>query len=218
MTPRFAAAVGVAAVVAAICLFSFGSDRRVVGTNTIAPMISVELLPEKPVCERTEDVPAGAGVVRVRAERKTTANRGSEPSSIAGLRVELKDSRGRISAGTVFGPREGLIEVPMRPATRAAPEARVCVLNLDTDSLLLFGEQKRPFEGATQAQREVRVGLTFLEDEPSTWFSRAGTIVSRFGYGHAGWVGGWAIWFAGILAIAASMLALWQTVRAASGE
>jgi hypothetical protein len=220
MRPRYAVAAGIAAVAAGVALFLLSSERRVIGTNTIAPLVSaVYLYPNATVCERISHVPSGAGYVRLRIELARTAVEGSEPSaSIRGIRVILSDSRGRISFGSALGFREGVIEVPLAREIRRATDARLCIRSLDSRQLVVFGEEKKPFAGAPPAKREDRFGVIFLQPDGSSRLARAETIVKRFEFGHAGAIGGWALYLAALLALIASGIALWLVARTVPRE
>jgi hypothetical protein len=222
MRTRYAVAAGVAVVVAAVAIFLASSERRVIGTNVVAPLYgAVALTDEQAVCERAPHVPAGAEYVRLRVELTETVIEGSEPSaSIRGLRVALSDPRGPIAKGTVRDFREGPVEIPLSRETRRAREGRFCVRGLDRRLLSLFGERKRRFKGARPPRLQGgprryldRFAIAFLQAEPSSRLARADAVADRYRFGHAGGVGGWALWVAGLLALAASALALWLVVK-----
>jgi hypothetical protein len=221
MRTRYAAAAGAAAVAVAVGVFLLIPHHPIAGTNTIAPLNPVVGLGGgKSVCEEVPRLPSDAGSVRLRAARGTpvevyAADRNtSRFDSIAGLTVTIEDRRGgRISSGTVRDVDSGKITVPLRPVPPAAAPVRLCVSNLDRQVVSVFGELKRPFPGAPLAQQEPVVGMTFLEAESQTWLSRLTTIARRYGYGHAGILGSWALALAGLLAVALSALAMRQIVR-----
>jgi hypothetical protein len=211
----YAVAAGVAAVIAAVAIFLLHSERRVIGTNTVAPLYgAVTLFPEKAACETIKRVPAGAGYLRLKVQLTETVVEEADPSaSIRGIRVALSDPRGRSTSGVARGFEEGPVEVPLASETRGARSARLCVRSLDRRLLTLFGEQKRPFPGAPAEKRDERFAIAFLQPEPSSRLTRADATGKRYEFGHAGLVGGWALWAAGVLALAAAALALWLVAR-----
>ncbi|MGH2957770.1 MAG: hypothetical protein ACRDL6_12340 [Solirubrobacterales bacterium] len=211
----YAVAAGIAAVIAAVAIFLASAERRVIGTNTIGPLYAaVSLFPERPVCERVKRVPAGAGYLRLRVELTESIVKGAGSSStIRGIRVDLADSRGRLASGVAHDFEEGLIEVPLSREGRAARNARLCVHSLDRRLLSLFGEDKRPFPGAPPDKWEQRFAVTFLQSDPSSRLARVDTVAERYELTQGGLVGGWTLWLAGLLAVAASTLALWLVAR-----
>ena len=215
MRVRYAVAAGVAVVIAAVSVFLLHSERRVIGTNTIAPLYgAVPLLPEKPACERVKRVPSGAGRLRLKVQLTETLVEGTDPSaSINGLRVTLLDAPNRATSGIARDFTEGSVEVPLARETEGASNARLCVHSLDPRLLTLFGEQKRPFPGAPVDKRDERFAVAFLQPEASSRLDRADAVVKRYEFGHAGLVGGWALWLGGLLALCASGLALWLVAR-----
>jgi hypothetical protein len=212
MRVRWAAAAGIAAVLAAIAIFLSGSDRRVAGTNTIAPFISIETVKRLQACQRVPHLPGGARFVRFEAR---TAS-----GEIEAMRVVIGDRRGRlISEGGVRDVPDGEeVDVPLRPETKGASRALVCIYNRGREPIRLFGENKRPFKGADVSLWRQMIAMTFLEPEPSSWFARRDLIVDRYRLGHAGAIGEWELWLALLLALAASGLALRLVSVAALGE
>ncbi len=218
MRRRHAVAAGIAVVLVPVALFLLSSERRVIGTNTIAPLYAaVNVFPDEQACEQLKRVPAGAERVRLRAELTETVVEGSDPdSSIEGIRVALGDSSGRISSGEALGFREGEVEIPLdqpTPSRGRSGRSRICARNLDQRLLTLFGEEKKPFKGAPPAKRDHRFAVSFLQGEPTRQLARAETVERRYEFGHAGFIGGWGLWLAGLLALAAGGLALWLAAR-----
>jgi hypothetical protein len=199
---RYAAAAGAAAVATAIGFFLFLPHHMVAGTNKVAPLAPV--VHQKPgtrVCTQVDDLPAEAGTVRVRIA--------SERSSV--LRVLIADARGRIGAGTAEDAGSGNVSVPLSRPTRATPKARLCILNLTRKAFTLYGES--PVRGGTPRPTP---GIAFLDADSSNWFSHLGEIETGYGYSHVGAIGSWGVWAAGILAAAASLLALGLICRKTS--
>lgn len=215
MRTRYAVAAGLVAVIAAVAISLASSERRVIGTNTVAPLYAaVTLLPEKPACERIKRVPAGAGYLRLNMQLpETVVKEADRSSSIDGVRATLADSRGTLASGVARGFEGGPVEVPLLRETRGARHARLCVRSLDRRTLALFGEQKRPFPGAPLEKRDERFAVTFLQPEPSSRLARADAAPKRYELGHWGLIGGWGLWLAGVLAVCASALALWLVAR-----
>jgi hypothetical protein len=201
MPIRYAAAVGIAAVVAAIGAFLLIPQHLILGTNKIGPIVPViDLEAEAQACERVPSVPAGAGFVRLGVGQ-------TEPAT---LRVLLEDSGRPIGSGTATDVVGGTVAVRLDRPTPAAANARLCVLNLGGGPVSLFGEP--PLRNGV---RVPTMGITFLEAGSSSWLSRLGEIETRYGYAHAGAIGTWAVWVAGFLAAAAAILAFGLMTREA---
>jgi hypothetical protein len=201
MPIRYAAAVGIAAVVAAVGAFLLIPQHLILGTNKIGPIVPViDLGPEAHACERVPSVPAGAGFVRL----------GLGQTEAGALRVSLEDSGRPVVSGTVADVDGGTVAVRLDRPTRAATNARLCVFNLGERPVSLYGEH--PLRNGV---RVPAVGITFLEAGSSSWFSRLGEIETRYGYAHAGAIGTWAVWVAGLLGAAAAFLAFGLMTREA---
>lgn len=194
MRVRYAAAAGAAAVATAIGFFLLLPHQMVAGTNKVAPLAPVvDQKPGTRLCTRVDDLPAEAGSVRVRIA--------SERSSVLG--VSIADARGRIGAGKAEDAGSGNVSVPLSRPTRATPKARVCILNSTRSAFTLYGES--PVRGGTPRPTPA---IAFLDADSSNWFSHLGEIETGYGYSHVGAIGTWGVWAAGILAAAASLLAL----------
>jgi hypothetical protein len=196
-----AAGAGAILIALAVALVASDSERRVAGTNLIAPLNpTVEVRPGGSACQPVKNLPGGAGYARVRAD----AGGGEiEP------RISVTESGRPLSFGESAGP-EGAIEVPLEPVTRPAALARVCVANRGGEPMLLYGERKRTRGGGFA----YLYGVSFLEDEPSSLLTRADVAAQRFGNGQAGWLGAWAMWLALALAVAAAGVGMVVALRA----
>lgn len=213
---RGAAAAGIAAVAAAIGAFLLIPHQMIAGTNKISrfgPAIPLHL--QRPHCEPVSSVPSGAGFVRLGVVRANPAEaltaRGdfSSLGSVPGVGVSVADGEGPISSGFALDFDSGTVDVPLERPTRTAEHARVCVANLGERVLTLYGEGKRQRDGTIRRT----LAVTFLDSDSSTWVSRP--VLTRFRFGHAGAIGTWALWLAGLLTCAASALALWLMVNRA---
>jgi len=212
MRVRWAAAAGIAAVLAAVVIFLSGSDHRIRGTNTVAPLISIRTLKVSPACYGVAHLPGGASYLRIRAEARS--------GEIDRLRAVIGNRRGNlISEGVVRDVPSGRrVDVPLQPETRGAGDALVCVYNRGREPLILFGENKRPFKGAPVERWNQELAMTFLEPEPSNWWARRGLIADRYRLGHTGVVASTGFWVAIVLALAAATLALRLVAISAAGE
>jgi hypothetical protein len=196
-----AAAVGALLIAAAVLVAAVHSERRVAGTNLLAPLNpTVEVRPGGRACELIRHVPAGAGAVRLRADG------GGEVA----LRVGVSKggrvlNRGRAEAD------DGPIVIPLEPETEAVAGARLCVANAGSQAALLYGERKRGSEGP--GDYRYRFAVTFLEAESSSLLTRADVVAQRFGNGQAGALDSWALWLALLLGLAAGALAIATVLR-----
>lgn len=210
MRVRYATAAGIAVIVVAVGAFLFIPAKRVIGTNNVHPFLPViELAPGEKACDTVAEVPGGTGGVRLRAE--------SEGGAVDGLRVKVTGSPKQRSVASVSGGANGVLSVPVRPAARGAAPARLCAADAGPRPITIFGEFKRP-DGekirGLATLRNVRVpSFVFVEAEGSTRFSHKGKVLELFGFGHAGWIGKWALWLAGLLATTAAALAMWRVTR-----
>jgi len=226
MQARRAAVAGTVAIAATVGAFLFTPEHRIVGSNTVAPFIPVSDLggERQQVCQEIPRVPDGAGFVRVRAAADSVAEvgaAGGDPSGfgpIADLRATIGDSRGPVTSGAVRDQDSGTIVIPLSPETTTLTDARLCVSSEDAAPLALFGELKRPIPGVPLDRREPAVSVTFLGRDSETWFSRLGTIETRYGYGHAGAIATWGVWLSGLLAGLAALLSLWLATRGGRRE
>src|SRR5512144_377027 len=202
-----AAAAGVLIIVAAIVAFSLGRHPVVAGTNGVAPLSgTLSAPPGGSTCQPVLRVPAGAD--RLRMVMNTDVQ--------VGIQAVITDAAGEIAAGSA-NAHAGEINFNLSPPTRAAHAATVCFSNLGRQRVTFSGEHVRVRgpSGRLLARTTPVASVVFIKPGTSTWAERAGTIIKRCSYVQAGPFGTWALWVAGVLAIAAVALGLWQLIAPA---
>jgi hypothetical protein len=216
MAIRYAAAAGVAAVVAALGAFLLIPHHKVLGTNGIArlgPFLPVD--PGKSQCERVPNVPAGSGYIRIGAVSADPAaaldarKDFSRFGPVHRLRVTVGPARAPIASGTVTDADSGTIDVPLDHPAKGTARARVCVSNLGDDVVTLYGEGKHLGAGPPVPV----LAVTWLDSGSTSWLSHPGVILSRFRDGHGGAIGAWALWLATALMLLAAGLAFWLMLK-----
>jgi hypothetical protein len=204
-----AAAAGIVLIAAAVLVFLLGKHPVVAGTNTAAPVIpALPLSGGETRCQAISRVPARTTHVRVVVD------------SMAGppgrLRVIIYGA-GRVFAakgGTRVNP--GGVVIPLVRRTGAVHPGTLCIAYLGRGRVVLAGERKRvPRDFALPGQeRRAVASAVYLRPGLESWGGRREVIIDRFGNAQAGSFGGWAIWAAGGLALAAGLLTLcWLVFR-----
>jgi hypothetical protein len=212
MPIRYAAAVGVAVIAAAVGAFLFIPQHPIAGTNNLArlnPVIALD--PRTPWCQRLPSVPSGAGYVRIGVARGSPATAAkvndarSTLGRVGGVGVSVTAAGAPLDFGSAFDFDSGRVDVALARPTEPASKGRICVSNLGGGTVSLYGEQKKRPDGTS----EGRLAVTFLDAQSSTFFSRLRLIARRHGYAHAGAVGSWALALAALLMALTAALALW---------
>lgn len=200
-----ALAAGLILIAAAVLAFASSSNPPKVGTNAVEPSEpSVFLGPRTQHCQRVSRVPAGASRVQVIVTRLIEGARR--------LRVEIIDRGHPVSSGTqLVVPVVNRIRV--HPHTPAVHRARVCFSNPGKGRIAISGGPKRPPGArAGDGERRLVASLFFLRHGSASWVSQTGAIADRYANAQTGPLGGWSIWAAALLAIAAAALAIWSVV------
>jgi hypothetical protein len=200
-----AGAAGVIVIAAAVLAFALSSNPTKAGTNTVEPAVpSVFLGREAQHCQRISRVPADANRVQVIVTRLTEGARR--------LRVEI-DVRGRpVSSGT-----QQVVPVVNRirlhPHTPAAHRARICFSNPGKGRIAISGGPKRlPGARGKNGEKRPVASVIFLRHGSASWVSHTGVIADRYANAQTGPLGGWSLWAAALIAIAAAALAIWSLV------
>jgi hypothetical protein len=200
-----AGAAGVIVIAAAVLAFALSSNPTKAGTNTVEPAVpSVFLGREAQHCQRISRVPADANRVQVIVTRLTEGARR--------LRVEI-DVRGRpVSSGT-----QQVVPVVNRirlhPHTPAAHRARICFSNPGKGRIAISGGPKRlPGARGKNGEKRPVASVIFLRHGSASWVSQTGVIADRYANAQTGPLGGWSLWAAALIAIAAAALAIWSLV------
>jgi hypothetical protein len=202
-----AAAAGAILIAAAIFAFSVSSHPVIAGTNDVEPITPTVSIPGGgQSCQRISRIPRGADRLKLLV---TFLEGGANH-----LRVKISDPRGLASAGDLkpVSPGERLIQ--LRPRTRAAHRGTLCLINPGQGRIWIGGDLKRaPAQPkGPQGQKQNVASVIFLRPGSSSWVAQTGTIADRYGNAQTGPLGGWSLWLAALLAIAAATIAIWSVV------
>jgi hypothetical protein len=201
-----AAAAGAALIVAALLTFSLSSRPVVAGHSAVEPVrTAVYLATGSRQCQTVSRLPAGADRLQLRVNHVTGGARV--------LRVEISDRRGPIAAADVKPAAEGEAVVRLRPRTREAHPATLCFSNPSRGQINLGGDAKRAPAGPKgKFQKPLVASAVFLRPGSSSWFAQRNLIAERYANSQTGVTGGWSLWIAGLLAVAAILIGLWAVL------
>jgi hypothetical protein len=200
-----ALAAGVILIAAAVLAFALSSNPPKAGTNTVEPSVpSVFLGRGAQHCQRVSRVPAETSRVQVIVTRLTEGARR--------LRVEVTKRGNVVSSGT-----QQVVPVVNRirlhPHTPAVRRAQICFSNPGKGRIAISGGPKRlPGARGRNGEKRPVASLIFLRHGSASWVSQTGTIADRYANAQTGPLGGWSLWAAALLAIAAAALAIWCVV------
>lgn len=201
-----AAAAGAVVIAAAIIGSSLHSGPVTAATNNVEPDLPSIFLEGPPQCQRVSRIPRGADRLRLLVTYVTGGARH--------LHVEITDRRGPVSTGDLKPVRQGEELVRLKPRTRAAHRATLCLSNPGQGKIVIGGGAKRvPNSGLGQsAKKRFIASAIFLRPGSASWFSQTGNIADRYANAQTGPLGGWSLWFAGLLAIVAAAVGLYSVV------
>jgi hypothetical protein len=205
--PRLAAAaVGAVLIAAAIIGSSLHSGPVTAATNSVEPEAPSVFLEGHPHCQRISHVPRGADRLKLLVTYVIGGARH--------LHVAITDRRGVVTAGDAKPVSEGETLVRLKPRTRAARRATLCLSNPGEGRIVIGGAAKRiPKSGLGKtAQKRFIASAIFLRPGSASWVSQTGNIANRYANAQTGPLGGWSVWFAALLAIAAAAVALFTVV------
>ena len=200
-----AGAAGVILIAAAVLAFAVDSNPPKAGTNTVQPVFPSVFLGRKAQhCQRVSRVPANTTRAQVIVTRLTEGARR--------LRVEITRRGHVVSSGT-----QQVVPVVNRirlhPHPPAIHRAQICFSNPGKGRIAISGAAKRlPGARGRDGERRDIAGVIFLRHGSASWASQAGAIADRYANAQTGPLGGWSLWFAALLAIAAGGLAIWSVV------
>jgi hypothetical protein len=162
------------------------------------------------ICQRAELIPAGTGAVRVWLR---TTGRPGPALALRATSGRTTVARGRLAAGW----SGETATIPLRPVARVQQPARLCVMVGAEASVTLAGEASAdpsagPPATASGSELRGRLRIEYLASEHHSWWSQAGTIARRIGFGRAPGGGSVAV-AAALLMLAAASLGLRQLVR-----
>jgi hypothetical protein len=208
MRARLAAAVaGTILIAAAILAFSLSSHPVIAGTNTVEPVTpSVFVEGGQPQCQRIARVPAGAD----RLKLLVTFVTGGAHS----LHVEITDPRGTVSTGDLNPTRPGANLIELKPPTRAAHAATLCLSHPGSGRVIIGGDLKRSAgePKGLEAKKHGVASAIFLRPGSSSWVAETGTIADRYADTQTGPLEGSRVWLAALLAIVAAVTGIWSVV------
>ena len=203
-----AAAAGAILIAAVIVAFSLRSHPVVAGTSGVEPVRPTLFLggatPRQ--CQAISRVPRGADRIRLLV---TFLEGGARH-----LHVEITDPRGVMAAGDLAPARTGYRLIKLRPLTRAAHPATLCLSNPGHGTIVVGGDAKRVMESATgrKSEKQGIASVAFLRPGSSSWVAQTGAIADRYANSQTGITGAWSLWLAVLLAITAALLGLWSVV------
>jgi hypothetical protein len=198
-------------IAAAVLAFGLSSNPPKAGTNTVEPLVpSVFLGRGAQHCQRVSRVPADANRVQVIVTRLTEGARR--------LRVEIVRRGQPVSSGT-----QQVVPVVNRirlhPHTPAVHRGRICFSNPGKGRIAISGGPKRlPGARGKNGEKRLVASVIFLRHGSASWVSQNGAIADRYANAQTGPLGGWSLWAAALLAIAAAAVAVWSLVFRPEGR
>ena len=188
---RAGAAIAATLVVAVLVIVLSSSGRRLADTNARVNVSGVQLrlLAGERRCQ-TQDVPSGAGVVRL-----------FSGPFVGPLEVTIvKDGRPVSSGRAASASAEGPVEISLEPLEAEIPDARVCIANRGVAPIELAGNQT-PLGGSSISPLFIGerlppddVRADFLRRGSESWWSLAPVVADRFGLRKASFFGAWTMW------------------------
>lgn len=188
---RAGAAIAATLVVAVLVIVLSSSGRRLADTNARVNVSGVQLrlLAGERRCQ-TQDVPSGAGVVRL-----------FSGPFVGPLEVTIvKDGRPVSSGRAASASAEGPVEISLEPLEAEIPDARVCIANRGVAPIELAGNQT-PLGGSSISPQFIGerlptddVRADFLRRGSESWWSLAPVVADRFGLRKASFFGAWTMW------------------------
>jgi hypothetical protein len=188
---RAGAAIAATLVVAVLVIVLSSSGRRLADTNARVNVSGVQLrlLARERRCQ-TQDVPSGAGVVRLFSGPFVG------PLEVTIVRDGRPVSSGRAASASAEGP----VEISLEPLEAEIPDARVCIANRGVAPIELAGNQT-PLGGSSISPLFIGerlppddVRADFLRRGSESWWSLAPVVADRFGLRKASFFGAWTMW------------------------
>jgi hypothetical protein len=205
---RAALAGGLAIVLVAAAIVLSDREPRMAGSNLVPELgFLPELAPGQRLCQAQELVPRDADSVRILV--------GTFGGPGGGLDVTL-DTRGRrLTQGSLPpGHGQGHLTVPIRPLSRTTGDATLCIANRGDSKVALGGSDRvSPFARVGGAELPGRARVEYMRPGRESWWSLAGEVVHRFGYGKAGLLGSWTLFAALLLMLVAGAAAAVALLR-----
>jgi hypothetical protein len=178
---------GLALLALAIVAVLSHSPLVAVGSNSVqAPLYRNGGVPgSSNSCQPAGTLPRGTSAVRI--SLGANVNPKIIVKVFSGARLI---TRGEQGAG---GGLNASATVPVRPVTRAVPNAVVCfTLGPSAEVVGIRGIPARPSPSTLYELRDVKLRMEYLRRGPSSWWSRVSTIADHFGLGRVPggtWVG-----------------------------
>jgi hypothetical protein len=129
------------------------------------------------------------------------------------LHVEISSPRGPVASGALEPVTIGERLIKLKPLTRAAHGATLCLSNPGPGTIVIGGDLKRVRGNARTAARQGIASVAFLRPGSSSWFAQTGAIADRYANSQTGLTGRWSLWLAVLFAIAAALVGIWSVVR-----
>jgi hypothetical protein len=203
-----AAAAGAVVIAAAIIGSSLSSSPVTAATNTVEPLEPSVSLEGGRHCQRLSRVPRGANRLQLLVTYVTGGARD--------LHVKIRDRRASISTGDLKPVSQGEQLVALKPATRPAHRATLCLSNPAKGRIVIGGGPKR-LPSSTPGRGVMKTTIAsaiFVRPGSASWVSQTGNIADRYANSQTGPLGRWTLWLAGLLALAAIALGIWSIVVA----
>lgn len=200
-----AGAAGVILIAAAVLAFALDSNPPKTGTNTVQAIFpSVFLGRGAQHCQRVSRVPGNTNRAEVIVTRLIEGARR--------LRVEVVRRGSVVSSGTQLVVPV-INRIRLHPHTPAIHHAQICFSNPGKGRIAIAGGPKRlPGRRGESGDKRNIAAVIFLRHGSATWASQTGAIADRYANAQTGPLGGWSLWVAALLAIAAAGLAIWSVV------
>lgn len=212
--PRWVAALGVFAVVAALAIALLQRGERLSGTN-LAPdeAFVVNVKAGQEACQGEELLPADTAAVRVAIETF------GHPGPPLGVLVRSAGGRVLTSGSLPAGWREGAVRVPVDRVRVPAANATVCLRDREAASghreIALGGTGFAEGFSVQLAGRSIlsaRLRYEYLRPGRESWYELLPAIVHRFSLAKAQFLRHWE-WVAALLLVLATIaVALWVAI------
>jgi hypothetical protein len=203
---RVALAIGLAVTAIAVAVTLSGSPLEVAGTNAIPSAAQVVAGNGTQACQGNEVLPGGTTAIRLSLE------------ALIGPRVSVTARVGeRVLTHGVHGAgwKAAAVTVPVQSVAHTTPHAQVCfALASSYAPVIILGERTRHALAATAAGGPLpgRMSIEYLRPGHRSWWSRAGSVARRMGFGRAAG-GAWIALLVAACTTAIVALSLWLAVR-----
>jgi hypothetical protein len=195
MSVRAVVAIGVVALIVGLAVLLGHSAPRQAGTNSIVEAGQViELRGDDRHCQPGETAPRDAARLRLLV--------GTYGHPVPTLRVTVRGEAGHVlTEGTKpAGGREGHVVIPLRKVEKTTPGTEVCIATSGGQRMVLYGQPPN-------------IRLEWLRPGEESWYALVPTVAHRFALGKAALFGSLWLVFAGLLVLAAALIAVRVILR-----